>query len=53
GCAAKHYTYFIAGTEPADVCYGAEPSKKEKKHAPARKEAPRKKWWDKWLGKKD
>ncbi|KMN55406.1 MULTISPECIES: transglycosylase domain-containing protein [Bacillus] len=53
GCAAKHYTYFIAGTEPADVCYGPEPSKKEKEHVPARKEAPRKKWWDKWLGKKD
>ncbi len=25
---------------------------KEKEHVPARKEAPRKKWWDKWLGKK-
>ncbi len=30
GRAAKHYTYFIAGTEPADVCYGPEPSKKRK-----------------------
>ncbi|MCP6680890.1 transglycosylase domain-containing protein [Bacillus nakamurai] len=53
GCAAKHYTYFITGTEPADVCYGPEPSKKAKEHAPGRKEHPRKKWWDKWLGKKE
>ncbi len=34
GCAAKHYTYFIAGTEPADVCYGPEPSKKKRNTSP-------------------
>ncbi len=37
GRAAKHYTYFIAGTEPADVCYGPEPSKKKRNTPPPAK----------------
>ncbi len=30
GCAAKHYTYFVKGTEPANVCYGQNPQNKQK-----------------------
>ncbi|MDK1001621.1 transglycosylase domain-containing protein [Bacillus subtilis] len=52
GCAAKHYTYFVKGTEPANMCYGAEPAKQTKDRLPSKeKPASEKKWWDKWLGR--
>ncbi|MEC0696194.1 transglycosylase domain-containing protein [Bacillus atrophaeus] len=52
GCAAKHYTYFIEGTEPSNVCFGSEPVKQTKDQNPVKeKPASPKKWWDKWLGR--
>lgn len=51
GCANKHFTYFVKGTEPTAVCYGnGEMKKKEKKEEPIEKEKDRPKWWEKWLG---
>jgi membrane peptidoglycan carboxypeptidase len=48
GCAAKHYTYFVKGTEPANVCYGSEPVKQTKDQHPVKeKPASPKKWWEK------
>ncbi|MGG3640403.1 transglycosylase domain-containing protein [Bacillus gobiensis] len=51
GCANKHFTYFVKGTEPTGVCYGnGEMKKKEENVQPAEKENKRPKWWEKWLG---
>jgi len=46
GCESKVFTYFIEGTEPTGVCYGAEDKSSEQD--PVQDQKP-KKWWEKWL----
>ncbi|MGM0918683.1 MAG: transglycosylase domain-containing protein [Bacillota bacterium] len=46
GCESKVFTYFIEGTEPTGVCYGAEDKSFEEDSVQDQRP---KKWWEKWL----
>ncbi|MDA7025348.1 transglycosylase domain-containing protein [Bacillus sp. CLL-7-23] len=52
-CPTKHFSYFIEGTEPEQVCFGKEIDPDQEQSPKSTKPKKPLKWWERWFRKNE